>query len=262
MCFSSLRELASEGKVAVVTGSSKGIGLATVRLLKEKGFVTIGVSRSGGGEAHEELRADVSSKEDVRRVVDYVVSKYGKIDVLVNNAGFGVYGYFWETPLDEEEYEVKTLLLGVIYFTKSVLPLMLRRNYGAIVNVVSEAAYVSMPTLLVYSSAKAAVAHFTNGLWASLKGTNVKVSGVYPGPVKTDFTSHPSFKNTEPKFNSLAVPPERVAKAVWKAIRTGKREIYVPSKLLIEPYFLKLALSFQSLTYFVQRSIYGKKVIF
>ncbi|MGC9106098.1 MAG: SDR family NAD(P)-dependent oxidoreductase [Thermoprotei archaeon] len=248
--------------VAIVTGSSKGIGLATVRLLKEKGYATVGVSRSGEGEADVELKADVSSKEDVRRVIDYVVSKYGRLDVVVNNAGFGVYGYIWETPLEEEEYEVKTLFLGVLYFTKFALPVMIKQGRGSIVNVASQAAYVSMPTLLVYSSMKAAVAHFTNGLWASLKGTGVRVSGVYPGPVRTSFTSHPSFKGTEPKFNSLAVEPERVAKAIWKAIRTGKREIYVPSRLVVEPYFLKLGMAFQSLTYSVQRAIYGKKVIF
>ena len=245
-------------KVAVVTGSSKGIGLSTVRLLKSKGYTVVGVSRSGKGEAHEELKADVALKEEVRGVVEYVLDKYKRVDVLVNNAGFGVYGYFWETNLEDEEYEVRTLFLGVLYFTKYVLPHMLERNSGSIVNVVSEAAYVAMPTLLVYSSMKAAVAHFTNGLWASMRGSGVKVSGVYPGPVKTEFSKHPSFKD-EPKFNALAVPPEKVAKAIWKGIRTGKREIYVPSRLAVEPYFLKAAMAFQEVTYLVSKVIYGKR---
>lgn len=71
---------------------------------------------------------------------------------------------------------------------------------------------------------------------------NVRVSGVYPGPVRTNFTSHPSFKtNNGDPFANYSVKPEAVAKAVLKAIRSGKREIYVPSRLKLDPYFLKLA---------------------
>ncbi|TRM84462.1 3-oxoacyl-ACP reductase, partial [Sulfolobus sp. F3] len=189
-------------------------------------------------------------KENVFSVVKNVLSKFGKIDVLVNNAGFGIYGSFLETDLSEEEYMIKTNLLGPIYFMKAVLPHMVSRRSGSIVNIISEAAYVSTPKLLVYSATKSALSSITNGLWAEMRKYNVKVSGIYPGPVKTNFSSHPSFKKAgSDPFAKYAVEPEHVARAVLKAIKTGKREIYVPSKLKLDPYFLKLSNLFQSLTY-------------
>lgn len=123
-----------------------------------------------------------------------IKSEIGPIDVVVNNAGFGIYGSFLETSIEEEEYMIKTNFLGPIYVCKTVYPDMVKRRSGSIVNVVSEAAYVNSPVLLVYSSTKAGLASFTNGLWVEARKYGVKVSGIYPGPVKTNFSSHPSFK--------------------------------------------------------------------
>lgn len=236
--------------IAIVTGASKGIGRATAGLLKNNGYTVISISRTKSDIGDVAYTVDVSDKENVFSVVKNVISKFGKIDVLVNNAGFGIYGSFLETDLNEEEYMIKTNLLGPIYFMKAVLPHMVSRRSGSIVNVISEAAYVTTPKLLVYSATKAALSSITNGLWAEMRKYNVKVSGIYPGPVKTNFSSHPSFKKAgSDPFAKYAVEPERVARAVLKAIKTGKREIYVPSKLKLDPYFLKLSNLFQSLTY-------------
>ncbi|MFP3347685.1 MAG: SDR family oxidoreductase [Sulfolobaceae archaeon] len=246
-----------ERKIAIVTGASKGIGKATTIKLKQLGYTVISVSRSQPDVGDVKYQIDVSNKDEDFRVVKEVKEKFGKIDVLVNNAGFGVYGSFLETSLEEEEYMVRTLFLAPLYFTKAVLPDMVKRRGGAIVNIVSEAAYVASPKLIVYSASKAALAHFTNALWADMRKYNVKVSGVYPGPVKTNFTSHPSFKNVkETIFDKYAVEPEKVANAVVKAIRTGKREIYVSSKLMMDPYFLKLAMVMQNLTYYIISKIF------
>ncbi|BDC19770.1 SDR family oxidoreductase [Acidianus sp. HS-5] len=235
--------------LAVVTGASKGIGKATALKLKSLGYTVVAISRSVPDVGDEKVQLDVSNKEDVFKTVNYLIHKYGLIDVLVNNAGFGVYGSFLETDLSEEEYMIRTNLLGPIYFMKAVLPYMVKQRKGSIVNIVSEAAYVSSPKLLVYSATKAALAHITNGLWAEMRKYGVKVSGIYPGPVKTNFTSHPSFKGDKDSFSKYAVDPEKVANAVVKAIKTGKREIYVPSKLALDPYFLKLSYVMQTLTY-------------
>jgi len=235
--------------IAVVTGASKGIGKATVIKLKDLGYTVVAISRSLPEVGDEKIQVDVSNKEDVFKTVNYLISKYGFIDVLVNNAGFGVYGSFLETDLNEEEYMIRTNLLGPIYFMKAVLPYMVKEKRGSIVNIISEAAYVSSPKLLVYSATKAALAHITNGLWAEMRKYGVKISGIYPGPVKTNFTSHPSFKGAKDSFSKFAVEPEKVANAVVKAIKTGKREIYVPSKLALDPYFLKLSYIMQSITY-------------
>ncbi|QPG48598.1 SDR family NAD(P)-dependent oxidoreductase [Saccharolobus solfataricus] len=237
-------------EVAIVTGASKGIGRAVAKLLKENNYIVISIARSKSDVGDVIYEADVTDKSTDFRIVNEVLEKFGKIDVLVNNAGFGVFGSFLETDIDEEERMVRTNFLAPIYFMKAVLPHMVSRRKGSIVNIISEAAYVSTPKLLVYSGTKAGLASITNGLWAEMRKYNVKVSGVYPGPVRTNFTSHPSFKksNGDP-FGSYNVEPEAVAKAVLKAIRTGKREIYVPSRLKLDPYFLKLANLFQSLTY-------------
>lgn len=236
-------------KVAIVTGASKGIGKAAAEKLKSLDYIVVSISRSKPEVGDLIYQADVTDKTSVFRIINEVEDKFGKIDVLVNNAGFGIYGSFLETSLDEEEYMIKTLFVAPLYFIKAVYPLMVKRREGNIINIVSEAAYVATPKLIVYSAAKAGLAHFTNALWAEARKYNVKVTGIYPGPVKTNFSSHPSFKNTKDAFAKYAVEPERVAEAVVKAIKSGKREIYVPSKLRIEPYFLKLSNIFQDFTY-------------
>lgn len=236
--------------LAIVTGASKGIGKATVIKLKQNGFKVIAVSRTKPVEGDENYELDVSNRSSVFSFIDEIVKRYGKVDALINNAGFGIYGSFIETDLDEEEYMVRTNLLGPIYFMKAILPYMIKWRDGSIVNVISEAAYVSTPKLLVYSATKAALASITNGLWAEMRKYKVKVSGVYPGPVKTNFTSHPSFSRAKADpFSKYAIEPEKVANAILKAIKTGKREIYVPSKLKLDPYLLKLSNIMQDLTY-------------
>ncbi|BFH74154.1 SDR family oxidoreductase [Sulfurisphaera javensis] len=238
-------------KIAIVTGASKGIGKAIAVRLKNEGYNVIAISRTKSEVGDIIYETDVTDKENDFRIVKEIVNKFGRIDVLVNNAGFGIYGSFLDTSIDEEDYMIKTLFNAPLYFIKAVYPIMVRQREGNIINIISEAAYVATPKLIVYSAAKAALAHFTNALWAEARKYNVKVSGIYPGPVKTNFTSHPSFKNSEDKFSKYAVEPEKVANAVIKAIKSGKREIYVPSKLKIEPYFLKLSMIMQDFTYWI-----------
>ncbi len=241
-------------QVAIVTGASKGIGKSTVKMLKEKGFTVVSISRSTPELGDLRIAMDVTDKASITKAVEDISSKFGRIDVLVNNAGFGVYGKFTETSLEEEEYMIKTNFLAPVIFTKTVIPYMLKQKSGSIVNVVSEAAYVSTTTLAVYSATKAGLSSFTNSLWATLSTMGIKVSGVYPGPVKTNFTSHPSFSKMKVNsFDRFAVEPDAVAKAIWKGITTGKREIYVPSKLKVDPYFLKLSLIMQEITYRIIR---------
>lgn len=234
--------------LALVTGASKGIGFETVKLLMREGYEVVSTSRSMPELGDHRFKLDVSNRDEVESLINKISQEIGQIDVVVNNAGFGIYGSFLETSLSEEEYMVRTNFLGPIYVTKAVYKDMVKRRSGSIVNVVSEAAYVNSPFLLVYSSTKAGLASFTNGLWVEARKYGIKVSGVYPGPVKTNFSSHPSFKGREitPKFS---IEPERVAKAILKGIKTGKREIYVPSKLKLDPYFLKLANVMQDITY-------------
>ncbi|ADB86980.1 hypothetical protein LD85_1310 [Saccharolobus islandicus L.D.8.5] len=141
-------------EVAIVTGASKGIGRAVVKLLKENNYTVVSISRSKSDIGDVIYDADVSDRSTVFRIVNEVLEKFGKIDVLVNNAGFGVYGSFLETDLNEEEYMIRTNLLAPLYFMKAVLPHMVSRRKGSVVNIVSEAAYVSTPKLLVYSATK------------------------------------------------------------------------------------------------------------
>ncbi len=157
--------------LAVVTGASKGIGKATVNLLKAEGYEVVATSRSEPEVGDHRFRLDVSNRAEVEAIMGKIKSEIGPIDVVVNNAGFGIYGSFLETSIEEEEYMIKTNFLGPIYVCKTVYPDMVKRRSGSIVNVVSEAAYVNSPVLLVYSSTKAGLASFTNGLWSRLGNT-------------------------------------------------------------------------------------------
>jgi short-subunit dehydrogenase len=243
-------------KVAIVTGASKGIGRATVIKLKNLGFRVVSVARSLPEIGDLKFSCDVSNKDQVEYVINKTIENFNKIDVLINNAGFGIYGNFDEVKLNQIEYLIRTNFLGPIYFMKAVIPYMKKQGGGSIINVISEAAYIPIPKLSVYSATKAALSSLTNALHLELKKYNIRVSGIYPGPVKTNFTYHPSFGNNTPWWWKFAIEPENVADMIVKALRTGKREIYVPSKLKIEPYFLKLSFIMQTIVYKVLSKFY------
>jgi len=228
------------GARVVVTGASTGIGRSTALLLADDGARVLAVARDGDrlrdlAAAHpaiEVLRADLTRDADRTAVVEAA----GEIDVLVNNAGIGWKGLVEEMPPDDVRALIDLNVVALIDLTQRVLPSMLARRRGHIVNVGSVAGFVGVPGETVYCATKFAVQGFTDGLRRELRGRGVDVTLIAPGPIKTEFfaravTGAPA---SEPGALDRGLPPDAVAKAIRRALTRrlpGYRTITVPRVL-------------------------------
>ncbi len=229
-----------KNKVVVITGASSGIGAASAKKFAEKGakIVLVGRRKEKLLEIEKILskhnistmvcKCDVSEKSQVKEMSDQVLNKFSKIDVLVNNAGFAVYGKVSELSIEEIESQMSTNYLGMVYCVKNFLPNMLEQNSGHIVNVASVAASFGLPGIASYCASKFAMLGFSEGLQHELKGTNVGITVVSPIMVRTNFFDHSSFESM-PKNTATSLSAETVAKAVIKAANSSRLEIIVPS---------------------------------
>ncbi|MFP5377993.1 MAG: SDR family NAD(P)-dependent oxidoreductase [Acidimicrobiia bacterium] len=217
------------GLSVVVTGASSGIGRATAEHLAGRGASVWAVARSAAPLA--ELAAAVPAVTPV--VADLtvdaeraaLVERVGAVDVLVNNAGVGWVGRFEDMPAERVRALFELNVLALVDLTRRVLPRMLDRRRGHVVNVASLASYVSVPPLTVYSATKFAVQGFSEGLRREVAGRGVVVSTVNPGPVATRFgeRARRSGSRTDELGHRLmpGVPAGSVARAVARAIRMG-----------------------------------------
>lgn len=180
-------------KVALVTGASSGIGLDTALRLCEKGFKVYGAARrvelikpleEKGGEA---VFLDITKEDSVRECVSSILEKEGRIDLLVNNAGFGLGGAVEDVPLEEVRRQFEVNLFGLAEITKQVLPTMRNQGSGRIVNISSMAGRFSSPFLGWYHATKYSVEAFSDALRLEVKPFGIKVSIIEPGLIKTDW---------------------------------------------------------------------------
>lgn len=183
------------------------------------------------------VRGDVSNKHDVEKAVNMVVGELGRIDILVNNAGIYPFKSFLEMTEDEWDKVMNVNVKGVFYFTRTVAPIMVRNNYGRIVNVSSIAGtVVGFPGLTHYCASKAAILGFTRALALELARFNITVNAVAPGPVETPGTLKgltgevlESFKRSIP-VGRLGIPAD-IAEAV--AFLTTERAGFITGQLII-----------------------------
>ena len=177
----------SSTPVALVTGASSGIGKATAERLAVGGFRTFGTSRSERPDADgiEMVRLDVRSADSVRECVDRVMSRAGRLDVLVNNAGVMHQGLAEETSVDEARAAFETNFFGVVRLTDAVLPLMRERRSGRVINIGSLAAWVGEPGEGFYAATKAALARYTEALGYETRSLGIRVSLIEPGAFVT-----------------------------------------------------------------------------
>jgi short-subunit dehydrogenase len=224
-----------EGSVAVVTGASRGIGREVVRLAAKRGAQVGLISRS-----QDELDAllseiggtgtvavgDVGDRASITAALSSIERALGPIDILVANAGIGAYGAFAETDVEVFERLMRVNYLGTVYAMKAVLPGMIERRRGHIVNVASIAGRIGAPLEAAYSATKFAVAGLTEAVAIELVHKGVGVSMVNPGPVATDFfdARGAPYKRKTPK----PVSAERVARDVIAAVERNRLETYVP----------------------------------
>ena len=181
-------------KVVLVTGASSGAGQATARLLAQRGYRVFGTSRSpAGGEVTpglEMLSLDVRADASVAACIDAVSSRAGRLDVLVNNAGYELAGALEELSLEEARSQFETNFFGVVRMVKAVLPLMRQQKEGWIINVSSLSGISPIPFMGMYSASKFAVEGYTEVLRQELKPFNIHVSQIEPGFLKTPMMNH------------------------------------------------------------------------
>jgi short-subunit dehydrogenase len=218
-------------EIAIVTGASSGIGAATARELRKRGAIVVLAARradkleaqarairGAGGEALA-IPTDVSDATQVGRLVERTVATFGRVDVLVNNAGANWSRPLASSPPDDVAGLLGVNLLGAMLLTRAVLPGMLERQHGAIVSVGSLSGRVAMEPL--YSASKYGLRGFSLALRRQLAGTGVSVSLVSPGNVRTAMTSHVKARMPE---------PELVAKTIADLVERPQREVVVPRR--------------------------------
>lgn len=232
-----------QDSVVLITGASSGFGAATALRCAAGGARLVLAARSaaplddlaatirrGGGEAVA-LPADVTRDDDVARLVEAAVVRFGRIDVLVNNAGFGLLNSVGQAPLAELESQLSVNLVGVARCIEAVLPQMLPRRHGMIVNVASLAGLLGMPNLAYYSATKAGLIGMSRALQQDLKGSGVRCVIVCPGAARTPFFRRADISKM-PR-TSLLIPwlaDVDVARVIARAIERGRDdEIITPA---------------------------------
>jgi len=179
----------SDQKVALVTGGSSGIGLSCARSLHQIGWKVYTLSRREEGPAgFDHIRADVSSAADCRRAVAAILGRSGRIDLLVNCAGFGISGAAEFTPEGEAETQVRVNLFGTANMCRAVIAQMREQGGGRIINVSSFAGLTPIPFQIWYSVSKAGINSYTMALANELRPFLISVCAVMPGDTKTAFT--------------------------------------------------------------------------
>ena len=238
----------SNQKVAVVTGSSSGIGFETSLTLARSGFFTYATMRNLGKGASIKSVAtkeglpiriaqlDVTEDRSINDAVHSIISDVGKIDVLVNNAGYGLNGAFEDLAMEEIKAQFETNLFGVIRVSQAVLPIMRKQKSGIIVNISSAAGRFGYPGESAYVSTKFAIEGLSESMVYELEPFGIRVVLVEPGPIRTNFadgmvSAKKSQDRTSPyaefmkKLNAVLASirenasfPDLVAKVVLKAV--------------------------------------------
>jgi len=179
-----------QGKVALVTGASRGIGAAVARLLAEHGVRLALASRSGDSLGLAEAVArpcDVRDLDQLQSLVEAAVERFGRLDIVVANAGVGAYGPFLELPLEYLDEMIDVNVKGTLYTVRAALPYLVQSGAADVVTLASEAGRRGFPHEAVYCASKFAQVGFTRALDHELRGRGIRCTNVCPGGVATDF---------------------------------------------------------------------------
>jgi len=217
--------------VGIVTGGSKGIGLAIARAFLERDMrVTISgrtdadlqeaVGQLGGTDRIHAVRADVREPADAQRLVDETLRRFGRLDVLVNNAGVGKFANVADMTVDDWRQVIDTNLSGVFYCTRAAIPALKASGAGFVINISSLAGKNSFTTAAAYCASKAGLNAFSEALMQELRFDNIRVSYVMPGSVTTGFGDNEPSEGADWKLT-----PEDVARTVVDLIAHDARSL-------------------------------------
>ncbi|WP_044896428.1 SDR family NAD(P)-dependent oxidoreductase [Bacillus alveayuensis] len=231
-----------KNRFVIITGASSGLGEALAYKVAESGGNLLLLARRKerlariSKEINEKYHVsssyyelDVRNLKEVEETFQIITKEYERIDVLVNNAGFGIFQSVEDASLSEMHAMFEVNVYGLIACTKMVLPKMRQQKEGHIINIASQAGKMATPKSSFYSSTKHAVIGFTNSLRMEVMDQSIFVTAVNPGPIRTNFfeqadTSGKYVKN----IDRWMLRPEDVAKKIVRAMLTNKREINLP----------------------------------
>ena len=177
-------------KICVITGGTSGIGKCTAEAMAQKGYTVYELSRRAEGlPGMFHIPTDVTDPDACQRAIDEVVSQAGRIDVMINNAGFGISGAIEFTPVEQAKRQFDVNFFGMVNMNRAVIPIMRQAGRGRIVNLSSVAAPVPIPFQTYYSASKAAINSYTMALGNELRPFGITVCAVMPGDIHTGFTA-------------------------------------------------------------------------
>ena len=225
-----------KGKVVIITGASSGIGLATAKLLSQKGAKLVLVARSK--EKLEKLAkelpnslvivTDMRQEEQIKQMVKKTIDHFGRVDILINNAGRGYDAFVEEINTDKFRELFALDLIGPVVAMKEVIPQMRKQKAGAVVNISSGTALMAIPGMAPYSSLKRALVGISLTAREELKEDNIMISVVYPYITTTDFEKNTMKEGYLEEGEGPPMPgdpPEYIAEKILEAIEVGKAEI-------------------------------------
>lgn len=239
---------------ALITGASQGIGKATALLFANKGYdlvlaarqpdrlAAVGQEVQNLGRQALTVSTDVRDPQQVKTLANKALAQYGAIDVLINNAGIYASGSVENFSLDDWHQIIDTNLWGYIHTINALLPHMLERGTGTIVNLSSIGGKVPVPYLVPYNTAKFAVTGMTEAMHSELKPKGIHVCGIYPNVIKSSLMERAMFRGKDAEdaqarrqqldmvvSTPVVEKPEDVAKAIWEGVKHQRAEVMVGS---------------------------------
>ncbi len=219
--------MSKQSKVILITGASSGIGKAAAQFLAKKGHTVYGTARYPGTyekpSNYSLLQMDVTDDESLKNAIDTILVKESKIEVLINNAGFGIAGTIEHTSIDKAKEQFDTNFFGAVRLIKLVLPIMRKQDSGFIINISSIGGLIGLPFQSMYSASKFAIEGFTESLHKELYSSNIKITLVEPGDFKTGFTS----KREIPRISNQS----KAFKATLEVIENDENNGQNPAKI-------------------------------
>ena len=243
-------------KVVLITGASSGFGQDAARLFAREGCKVVLAARrldrlqalaaeiqNSGGEALA-IPVDVSQPAEIEVMVQTALDLYERIDILFNNAGYGSVDWFENLePKRNIDTIIRVNLIGTMLVTRAVLPNMLERGEGHIINMSSVAGLISAPLITTYSAGKYGVRAFTDALRREVAPLGIHVSGIYPGPARTEFGKNLESTRSREKVNKLRYPHLTSEYVARRVVGAAKR----PVRTLVIPWWFRIITTFDTL---------------